>query len=274
MIPVRLPRASNGRSAVSIARQCAREGGKIALESFGQPRDDITYKGRANVVTAADYAVEARIHAIIEAAYPTHCILSEETRADTGDEGWVWVIDPIDGTKNYSIGVPFWCVNVALCLDGASVLGLTYDPVRREEFVAVRGRGLTVNGRPSKVSSVPTVAEGVIGYGVGYGESGIGAFEMLRALWPGFQSSRDIGSAALALSYVACGRFDVFVHPSLSPWDIAAGVVQIEEGGGIVTDRRGTNATHRSPSIVAGNPAVHADFLRLGAGRPWFEAYA
>ena len=227
-------------------------------------------KGRGNLVTEADLAVEARIQAIIEAEYPSHAILSEETRSHTSTAGWVWVIDPIDGTRNFVSGIPFFCTNIALCLNGVTQLALTYEPNRREEFLAVRGRGLRVNGRPAFASRKDSVRESVLGFDAGYDDvRGRRALEMALAIWPGVQAVRIPGSAALGLAYAACGRFDVFVHHMLYPWDIAAGLLLIEEGGGVIVDRDGGPASLSTDGVAAGGRAVVADLLRLTAGRPW-----
>jgi fructose-1,6-bisphosphatase/inositol monophosphatase family enzyme len=252
-----------------VARGCVRAGAKIALEGFKLPRL-AGVKGRGNIVTETDFAVESRIHEIIRASFPDHNILSEETRAATPPEGWVWVVDPIDGTKNFAMGIPVWCINVALCFDGKPVLGLTYDPLRREEVLALAGAGLKVNSRLARASAVATVYDSVIGVGMGFNdERGETTADLMKAIWPNVQAFRDIGSAALGLAYAACGRFDLFVHHFLYPWDLAAGLVQITEGGGVVTDRDGNPVTLFSDSVLGGSPAAHADFLRLTSGQDW-----
>jgi len=179
-------------------------------------------------------------------------------------------VDPIDGTKNFSAGIPFFCTNLALCKDGVPQLALTYDPVRREEFLAVRGRGLTVNRSPAYASARSTVLESVLGMDAGFDDArGARIFEIMVRIWPGVQAIRIPGSAALGIAYAACGRFDLFVHHCLYPWDIAAGLLLVAEGGGLITDRDGEPATLFSDSTIAGGPGVHADFRRLTAGLPW-----
>ncbi len=266
-----LPRTTSGVTALTVARRCAREAGKIALAGFRAPRLS-GVKGRGNVVTETDLAVEAHLQELIEAVFPEHRILSEETRAETAAEGWVWVIDPIDGTKNFSIGIPLFCVNIALCLDGVPQIGLTFDPVRREEFLAVRGRGLRVNGALAFSSTRETVLESVLGMDSGFDDRrGARMFESMTRIWPGVEAIRIIGSAALGIAYAACGRFDLFVHHYLFPWDVAAGILLVEEGGGLITDRDGGPIALFSDSVIAGGPGVHADFRRLMAGQPWRE---
>jgi myo-inositol-1(or 4)-monophosphatase len=221
-------------------------------------------------VTETDLAVESLIQATIESAFPGHAVLSEETRPTTGLDGWVWVLDPIDGTKNFSMGIPFFCINLALCLDGVPQLGITRDPVRREEIAAVRGRGLRVNGRRVTASARSAVAESVIALDAGFHDSrGSTVFQTMSRLWPDVQAVRIPGSAALGIAYAACGRFDLFVHHFVYPWDIAAGILLVEEGGGRITDRDGQPATLLSDSVVAGGPRVHQDFFRLAVGENW-----
>ncbi len=267
----RLPKARDGSTALTVARRCAREAGVLARAGFKEPLLSAV-KGRGNIVTETDFAVEARLQEIIAGAFPDHAVLSEETRADTKADGWVWVIDPIDGTKNFSMGIPLFCINIALCLDGEPQLGLTYEPVRREEFLAVRGRGLRVNGVPARASARETVFDSVLGMDAGFDDvRGGRMFESMTHIWPEVQAIRIIGSAALGIAYAACGRLDLFVHHSLYPWDIAAGLLLVAEAGGLITDRDGGSATLWSESVIAGGAGVHADFRRRTADLPWRE---
>jgi fructose-1,6-bisphosphatase/inositol monophosphatase family enzyme len=254
-----------------VARACAREAGRVLRAVYGRPLTE-TVKGRGNIVTEADFASERLIASLLAAEFPGHGLLAEETRADTPLSGFVWVIDPLDGTRNFASGLPLFCVNVALCLDGEPLLGLTYDPLRREELLAVRGRGLRLDGRAVRASTKPSVRDSVLGMDMGFDDRrGRLMLESIIALWPGMQAVRIIGSAALGIAYAACGRLDLFVHHSLKPWDLAAGILLVREGGGVITDRDGGPATLRSEGVVCGGPVVHADFLRLAAGLAWRE---
>jgi myo-inositol-1(or 4)-monophosphatase len=252
-----------------VARRIAREGGALIRTANALPKTE-QVKGRGNVVTETDFAVEALAHQILVAEYPEHGFLSEETFADTKADGWVWVLDPVDGTRNFASGIPNFCINVALCLDGVTQVGLTYDPLRREEFLAVRGRGLTVNGRSAKASTKALVTDSVLCFDTSFHDNrGRRALETMLALWPNVQAIRIIGSAALGLAWAACGRFDLFVQPHLYAWDIAPGLLFLEEGGGAISDRDGQTAGLFSGSVIAGSKGVHADFLKLTAGQPW-----
>lgn len=233
-------------------------------------REDLGYKGRGDIVTATDLAVEARIQQIIEAAYPDHGILSEETRSTTKTDGWVWVIDPIDGTTNFFQGIPFFCVNIALCFDGQPVLGLTYDPLQRDEFLARPGKGLQLNGKPVAASTA-SLADATAVFDFALSEKGMPAIQAFAHLSREVLHARVMGSAALALAYAACGRIDLFVFAGGKPWDLAAGIALVTEAGGVVTDLAGGPATIEKPGIVAGSPAaVEGFFARVGDAE-WYR---
>jgi fructose-1,6-bisphosphatase/inositol monophosphatase family enzyme len=242
--------------------RCAREGAAIALAGFRGERT-VAVKGRGNVVTDADVDVEVAIKRIIAAEFPDHLVLSEETAAGTDPRfGWVWVVDPIDGTKNYSIGIPFWCVNVALCHEGEPVVGVTYDAVHDERFTSARGEGAFLNGVRIHASERPNVQSSVIGVDLGYDDArGKDQIALLGKIFPGMESVRILGSAALAIAYAACGRLDLFTHTNIAPWDIGAGMLLMRESGGVMTDRAGAQVTLSSGGIVAGGRMVHEDFM-------------
>src|SRR3989304_2298960 len=224
----RFPLSASGRRAAEVARACAREAGSIAMAAFGA-RQDVRVKGRGNVVTETDLAAERAILALLRDEYPDHAVLAEETAGEAPREGWLWVIGPLDGTHNFSRGIPYFATNVALCHDGEPLLGLTYAPATGEEFFAQRGVGLTVNGQPARASTGRRLAR----WGVG-----------------------GMGSAALGLAYAACGRYDLFLHHYLYPWDVAAGIVLVTEGGGAIVDRDGGPATGDSEGVIAGAPGA------------------
>ena len=254
-----------------MARLCAQEAGRIVMAGFGHEHE-VRVKGRGNLVTAADLASERAIQEILAAEYPDHSILSEETSAAARSDGWLWVVDPLDGTHNYARGVPIFCINIALCYGGEPLLALTYEPVRREEFRALKGVGAFVKGERMRASARETLRESVVGVDLGYDDRRAARLlSLVHELWPGMQSVRIMGSAALGLAYAACGRFDLFVHHMLYPWDVAAGILLVREAGGAISDRDGGPVSIRSEGVVAGAPGAHADFLRLAAGRRWRE---
>ena len=260
-----VPAAHSGRSALDVARALAEEAGRSALAAFHEPKEVIV-KGRGNLLTQTDLAVERFLQEGLDAEFPTHGVLSEETATDTSTDGYVWVVDPIDGTKNFASGIPFWCINIALCRDGEPLVAVTHDPIHSETFHAVRGGGAFVNDTPVRASDKPTVLASNLGFDIGYdNERGKQQLRLVYHLFPNMQALRIPGSAALGLAYAACGRYDVFVHRYLFPWDIAAGILLVREAGGLITDEAGNAITIRSETAIAGGVAVHADFLREAA---------
>ncbi|HET9476890.1 MAG TPA: inositol monophosphatase family protein [Dehalococcoidia bacterium] len=270
------PVSPQGHSAADVARAAARAAGAISAERFrtlaaGNPIERVV-KGRGNYVTDTDVACEEAAISVIREAFPDHRMLSEETSAHVKDwdRGWLWVIDPIDGTANFARGIPSFVFNIALCFDGDPVLGLTHQPVTGDEFFAARGEGLWVNGVRARVSQVATLPDALMGIGLGYDyDRAKKALHILGDLWPGVQMIQNIGTAALGLAYAASGRFDLYVHQYLFPWDMAAGIVQVREGGGLAIDREGQPVTIYSEGLIAGAAGPVEEFLRFSQGREW-----
>jgi myo-inositol-1(or 4)-monophosphatase len=284
-----LPVSTSGATALEVARRCADEGGRLALERFRKPQQ-VSVKGRGNLVTATDVDIERLIRGGLAREYPQHAILSEETAeleprtSSLEATEWTWVVDPLDGTRNYVSGLPCFCVNVALCRHGEPVVAVTHDPVHGETFWAIKGAGARLSGlpagqaggqapgeeQPCRVSDKPSLQASVLGFDMGYNDRRAAhMLALLSELWPGMQSVRIPGSAALGLAYAACGRYDLFVHHYLFPWDLAAGILLVREAGGVVTDRDGSPVRIESEGVIAGGAAVHADFLRHAGSRPW-----
>ena len=152
--PLKQPHSTTGRSPLEVAQACSSEATNLIIAGFG--RASVSgIKGRGNVVTEVDFAVEAVCKALLATEFPNHAILSEETSAAVRDDGWMWVIDPIDGTKNFSRGIPHFCFTIALCFNHEPVVALTSHPLLHEEFSAVLGQGATLNGQRLEVSTVP-----------------------------------------------------------------------------------------------------------------------
>lgn len=259
-----LPLSLSRREALEVAMQAAEEAGSLLLK-HASGHLKLGYKeGRANLVTDVDVLAEKCVISILRKEYPDFNIVSEESPAMMGDSQFTWIIDPLDGTNNYVHGVPFFCVAIALMENDGIVLGLTYDPVRRELFAAQRGRGATLGDLPIRVGKRTLVRESFLGCDLGYdGEKGKAMLDSVSAYFPGMGGLRLMGSAALGLAYVACGRLDGYVHPHLSPWDVAAGVVLVEEAAGKITDWQGIPAGSDSKEVVASNEALHPEFFRM-----------
>ncbi len=266
-----LPPSRSGRSALDLAVDAARRGGQVIRDRFLTDKV-ISFKGRADVVTDVDLASEREILGLLRAEYPQLGILAEESapiQSETASP-YSWVVDPLDGTRNYANGIPHFCVVVALAQGEEMVLGVTYDPMREELFTAQAGQGAFLNGAAITVSARHELGECLLGFDLGYVDEKAGlALDMMRGLWPGFQSMRLMGSSALGLAYAAAGRVDLYFHHSLAPWDVASGLLLVREAGGEVVDRQGRRAVLHTPSVIAASPHLIDRFLKATDGMPW-----
>jgi myo-inositol-1(or 4)-monophosphatase len=204
---------------------------------------------------------------IIEAIsrnFSDHGILSEESPVITGAGKMRWIIDPLDGTTNYAHGYPVFCVSIALENEGAIVLGVIYDPLREEMFVAVRGEGTYLNGNNLHVSYVTDLSRSLQATGFPYDirESKDNNLNFFNAMAIKVQAIRRAGAAALDLAYLAAGRFDGFWELKLKPWDTAAGCLMVEEAGGVISDIAGQKWHLQSPSLLASNALIHEQMIK------------
>jgi myo-inositol-1(or 4)-monophosphatase len=252
---------------LNFAIQTAHDAGRILAERFGRVLQ-ISNKGDIDIVTEADLAAERFIIERIKSYYPRHAILAEEAEASgvrhEGQGEWKWIVDPLDGTTNYAHGYPCFCVSIALERAGRLELGVIYDPMREETFAVERGEGATLNGRRIRVSEVDDLNSALICTGFPYDVRGRGDFirHFQNFILHGQAVRRD-GSAALDLAYVACGRFEGFWEEGLRPWDVAAGVLLVEEAGGRVSYYDGSPFNIYAPPILASNGLVHETMMRV-----------
>jgi myo-inositol-1(or 4)-monophosphatase len=251
---------------LNFAIQTARDAGGVLLEKFGK-NINVTFKGNINLVTDADLASERLIVDRIQSHYPRHAILAEESGAIqiAGDDSvWKWVIDPLDGTTNYAHGYPCFCVAIALEHSGEIVLGVTYDPTRDEMFSSERGQGASLNNKPIHVSTTPRLRDALLVTGFPYDMAKRENFtrHFTRFSLEARGIRRD-GSAALDMAYIACGRFDGFWEEGLQPWDVAAGVLLIEESGGRVTYYDDSPFNIYNAPICASNGRIHSEMLNV-----------
>ena len=253
----------SGKDAWTVAREVSRSAGELLLEWWPKLKE-ISDEGDNDIVTNVDKAAEILIRDELARQFPTHGFYGEELKGDQLESGFVWVVDPIDGTRNYAMGIPFFSIVVALAKDGEVVTGVNYDPLRDEMFHAALGCGAFLGEDKIKVSSRESLDGSVIGTDAAYGEDNgtEKTLQMLRRLWPRLSSVRMIGSSALGISYAASGRLDIYVHHSLQPYDQAAGLLLIEEAGGLATDRYGYRAKLNSDGIIATSALLHEDFIK------------
>ena len=251
-----LPRATSGRPAVDVARDAATLAGDILLRRFDQVKH-VAFKGRGNVVTDVDTEVEAAVAAFLRREYPDMGFLGEETAGSREDDGYVWIVDPLDGTRNYASGIPFYSVVVALAVDGEPVVGVNYDPTRGEMFVAEKGRGAFLNGARLEVSKRTALEDSIIGMDLSYSEyGGANGLDVLREIWPDMQTARIMGSAALGTLLRRRGTD----RPLLPPQPRAVG-----PGGGPAAGARGRRRRHRPQRSPRGPAQRRTRRLQRGA---------
>ena len=276
--PPELPIAADGSDALQIAlRSAEAAAGQIArripdaLLPDARERLGLRTKGGWNDrVTEVDGAAESAALAVLRSAFPDHDVVAEESGAHGGGSPYRWHVDPLDGTRNFASGLPHFCASVALWADGEPLVAAIVDPARNETFAAAAGRGATLNGAPAAVSTETRLEESLLGFDIGYkGPEGKLLLAAVADLWPGFQSVRMMGSAALGVAYAGCGRLELYAHHYLQPWDMAAGVLIAREAGGVATTLNGGPLSPESGSIAVGAPEVHAAFLSATANSPW-----
>lgn len=248
---------------LNIALRAARSASELIFRSI-ERLDSIKVdeKEAKDYVSEVDRAAEEVIVKALRKAYPNHSIQGEETglHAGTGEEGkdYLWIIDPLDGTTNFLRGIPHFAVSIACKYRGRLEHAVIVDPVRQEEFTASRGRGAQLNGRRLRVSSRSSLEGALLGTGFPFRDGQMADMDnylgMFRALTGQTAGIRRAGSASLDLAYVAAGRFDAFWESGLSEWDMAAGVLLIQEAGGLVSDFTGGHDFLDKGHIVAGNP--------------------
>jgi myo-inositol-1(or 4)-monophosphatase len=254
---------------LNFAIQTARDAGSILVDRLGRALQ-VSNKGDIDLVTEADLASEKLIIDRIRSHYPRHAILAEESGVTDGVEvvpgraDWKWIIDPLDGTTNYAHGYPCFCVSIGIEREGKMEIGVVYDPTRDEMFAAERGQGATLNERRISVSTVDDLNSAMLCTGFPYNvrERPDFAREFANFTMEAQAVRRD-GSASLDLAYIACGRFDGFWEDGLKAWDVAAGVLLIEEAGGRVTDFSGAPLDIYTPKVLATNGLVHSQMMRV-----------
>lgn len=245
------------------ALQAARRGGEVLDQWAG--RFTASLKGRNDLVTEADLAAQKSIRDFLLRRFPGDDFLGEEEPQDPQSllRPRRWIVDPIDGTANFVHGFPFYCVSVGLEVEGELVVGVVFDPVRQEAFSAAKGQGSLCKSSPLRVSERPKLSESLINVGLpAVPEQHPESIATMTHLIGLARSMRRMGSAALALAYVAAGRIDAFVSPVIQPWDVAAGVVLVRESGGRVTNLHSQQYNPYVPNILATNGLLHEELQR------------
>jgi len=247
---------------VRQAAEIAREGGALLMQYFAQ-NVAVEYKGDADLVTIADRTSEKLLVERLHAAWPQHDILGEEGTLTRSGSDYRWYVDPLDGTTNFAHGYPVFCVSLGLEHRGELIAGVIYDPTRDELYMAEKGKGATLNGKPIHVSKTSKLIESLLATGFPshkrHKNPNIHFYHQLTLRSHGV---RRAGSAALDLAYVACGRFDGFWEFNLNCWDTAAGIVLVREAGGVVGNFSGGPFDISSREVLASNGLIHEELLK------------
>lgn len=226
-------------------------------------RTDIEHKGLHDLVSYVDRESEQQLVRGLQQLLPEAGFITEEGTVAQEKKSLVWIIDPLDGTTNFTHGLPFFAISIALLSGNDLVLGLVLESNREECFTAVRGGGAFLNGQPIHVSGIQSLNESLLATGFPYYafEKMPQYLEVLGYFMKHSQGMRRIGSAALDLAYVACGRFEGYFEYNLNSYDVAAGALLVQEAGGTVSDFQGGNNFVFGREILAANPKVHAEML-------------
>ncbi len=249
------------------AETIAREAGAVLMSFFDQPHQERTKSTLTDIVTEGDTASEAVIIPALLTHFPDHAIISEEgggTSAEAAD--FCWYIDPLDGTSNYASNIPFFSVSIALA-DRAlrPLVGVVFDPFTGQMFSAARGYGVTLNGRAIHVSEIGDIGQAMLCTGFPY-NSAVNPDNNLRewaALTKQARGLRRFGSVALELGFVAAGRFDGLWEQRVNAWDVMAGILFVQEAGGLVTDYNGDDSelVYQGKQVIASNGHIHTALL-------------
>lgn len=237
----------------------------IKQESSKFKASDIKIKSKNSLVTYVDKTAEKKIVDLLSKLLPESGFIAEEGTSNKKGEIFNWVIDPLDGTTNFIHGIPAYCISIALLKKNELIIGVIYDPNQEEMFYAWKNGGSYLNGKSISVSSTEKISDALLATGFPYYdyEKLDGYMNILKWLMHNSRGLRRIGSAAIDLAYVACGRFDAFYEYSLNPWDVAAGAIIVNEAGGSVKDFNGGTNYLFNKEIVASNLQVESQLLNI-----------
>ena len=250
--------------AKRIGIEAIYSGARVLRNHFGRIAQ-INQKGAFDLVTEADTESEKQIMETILKAFPDHAILAEESGVNKGTAEYKWLIDPLDGTTNYVHQLPLFTIAIALAVRDKIELGLILNPMDGELYSAIAGKGAELNGKPIKVSSNASVSNSLLvtGFPYDFNEIVEPAMKRFSVFQQASQGVRRLGSAALDLCYVACGRFDGFWEQNLKPWDKAAGAIIATEAGAVITDFSNQPFSINQKEILVSNGKIHQEMLSL-----------
>jgi myo-inositol-1(or 4)-monophosphatase len=250
---------------VGVAAACA--AGEL-LRNRIDSIQEVRHKGVVDLVTDVDVASEKLVSGMLLEAFPSHTILGEEGGTFGGDDPrYRWLVDPLDGTTNYTHGFPIFCVSIGLEVEGKLSFGAVYAPCQEELYVAERGRGATLNGRPIHVSDATELRQSMLATGFPYERAAVPrALRSFEVLSFAAQAVRRVGSAALDLCFVASGRFDGYWEHQVKPWDLAAGALIVLEAGGQLSATDGSPFSVDGGQVLSSNARLHPALVEALAG--------
>ncbi len=252
---------------LNVMMKAARKASRGLIRDFGEVEKlQVSVKGPANFVTAADRKAEQVLREELMTARPGYSFLGEEGGLIEGpDKSHTWYVDPLDGTTNYLHGIPQFAISIGLEREGTMVAALVYNPISDEMFIAERGKGAFLNDKRIRVAGRRALQDAVVACGLPHrGRGGLAEFRTeFAAVQEQVAGLRRFGAASLDLAYVAAGRFDLYWERNLSSWDMAAGILLVREAGGYVSDCDGKDAMLAKGHIVAGNETLQNDLLRI-----------
>lgn len=256
-----IPSPKECQEFLNVAAECAAEAGKVLRHYWGNLSQISAKTTTWDLVTEADQEAERLIISLLRSHFPTHAILAEESgKSAAGSEDYLWAIDPLDGTTNYTHQYPMVATSIGLLFQNKPLIGVIFNPILNELFLGARGCGATLNGAPLKVSSTTSLDRSLLASGFAYDRKTSTAtnYREFCRMTHITQGVRRGGAAAIDLAYVAAGRLDGYWERGLQPWDMAAGALLIEEAGGRVTDYTEGPVDFYSGRILATNGNLHA----------------
>jgi len=253
------------RECLTVAVKAARQAGKLLVRHMGRPAHVETKRSAIDLVTEIDRASERLLYRTLHRRFPSHGFRGEEQTRVNPHAPYQWLVDPLDGTLNFVHGVPVFAISIGLLEQREPVLGVIYDPTREEMFTAIKGAGARLNGRRIWVSRTRRLDDSLLatGFSSHFRRNPAPYLRWFRAFQQRCHGVRRMGSTALSLAYIACGRQDGFYERHLWPWDIAAGLLLVKEAGGTTTDFHGRPVQLDLGEVVASNRMIHHEMLRL-----------